>query len=313
MNDEAFDLFPERPAPPERLHFSRLRLMARSPAHFRAAARTETRAMRGGVAAHVAALGGQVIVYPGERRGLSWEGFRRVMHGAEPYLYDGARTGRAWAAAKEEAGGAPILTTDEAPAAIAAREMQRARKARGQYPAVVVTPSEYEEASRIADAVFAHRTARDLIERSERETYAEWTYLGRDCGGTRDLVGSDHVGELKLTRCSEPGRFGRDALWRGYHAQLAWYLPSLKPAPWKPDAFIIAVESEAPHVVTVFDLPPETLEQGERLVRTWMEQLATCEASDEWPGYVQTTVPLVIETDFELTGFGEDEEVDDAA
>ena len=45
MTDDVFDLFPDEPRV-ERLHFSRLRLMARSPAHYRAAARTETRAMR---------------------------------------------------------------------------------------------------------------------------------------------------------------------------------------------------------------------------------------------------------------------------
>jgi hypothetical protein len=36
-----FDLFPEPPPAPEKLHFSRLRLMARSPAHYKAAACTD--------------------------------------------------------------------------------------------------------------------------------------------------------------------------------------------------------------------------------------------------------------------------------
>lgn len=313
MTDDVFDLFPDEPRV-ERLHFSRLRLMARSPAHYRAAARTETRAMRGGIASHVAALGGQVIVYPGERRGLAWEGFRRVMGGAEPYIYDGPRTGKAWAAAKEEAGHRPILTSDEAPAALAARAMQEARRARGEYPAAVVTPTEYEEAQRIADAVHAHGTARDLIEHAKRETYHEWTFAGRDCAGTMDLRGRDYVCELKRTRCSEPGRFARDALWRAYHAQLVWYGHSFDTAstPWAPSLFIIAVESEAPHVVTVFELDETAIAQGEQMLRGWLERLAVCEASDEWPGYVQSTVPLRVETDFELVGF-DDEEADDAA
>ena len=307
-----FDLFPEPPPTPDRLHFSRLRLMARSPAHYKAAARTETRAMRGGVALHVLALGGELIVYPDRRTGLAWDGFRRVMGGAEPYIYDGPRTGKAWAAAKEEAGRMPILTSTELPAAFAAREVQARRRAEGQYPAAVVTPTEYDAARRVADAVLGHSGARDLIEHAQRETYREWSYLGRDCAGTLDIRGADYLCELKQTRCSEPSRFARDAIWRAYHAQLAWYLHAIDDAPWTPDVFVIAVESEAPHVVTVFEVPSETLLAGEQMVRGWMERLAVCEASNEWPGYVQSTVPLRIESDFELVGFDE-EEADDAA
>jgi hypothetical protein len=51
------------------------------------------------------------------------------------------------------------------------------------------------------------------------------------------------------------------------------------------------VEPVEPYVVTVLRAEEDVLELGRRCVRLWMEQLLTCEAANQWPGYTQGIVP----------------------
>lgn len=65
------------PRNPE-LHFSSLKNIARSPAHYRAGLDrqfVETPAMRFGTLVHAMVLGGDYVVYDGERRGKAWSEF----------------------------------------------------------------------------------------------------------------------------------------------------------------------------------------------------------------------------------------------
>lgn len=66
------------------LHFSTLKLMAKSPAHVKAAIDNEwapTRAMNLGTLIHSLVLGGDVVVYEGQRRGKAWEAFEEEHDG----------------------------------------------------------------------------------------------------------------------------------------------------------------------------------------------------------------------------------------
>lgn len=63
----------------ERLHYSALRQMAKSPAHYRAYARqqlVQTPEMRFGVLVHALLLGGEYVVYDGKRCGGAWKLFK---------------------------------------------------------------------------------------------------------------------------------------------------------------------------------------------------------------------------------------------
>jgi hypothetical protein len=44
--------------------------------------------------------------------------------------------------------------------------------------------------------------------------------------------------------------------------------------------------------VTVMRLAPAALDHGARSVRLWLERLKACEASDSWPGYVQSEAEM---------------------
>ena len=203
-----------------------------------------------------------------------------ILGGDGPVIYDGTRRGKAWEAFRDEHAGAEIVTASEA-----------------------------EAAESIIRAVRQHDHAMDLLTSGVAKRRLYWDYLGRACSGEPDVHGR-YLVDLKTTKCAEPGRFTRDAIWRAYHAQLAWYRAGMVLSGLEPPtaAFIVAVETSAPYPVTVLRLTERAIEQGDRLCRVWMERLLACEASGEWPGYVQSAVDLdVPDDDLDLT-FGDDEE-----
>ncbi len=287
------------------LHFSRLRLMALSPAHYAAYAQTEpTPAMRFGTAVHALALGGDLIRYDGERKGNAWAAFKALVDGAEYYVFDGTHRGKAWEWAKEEAAGRVIVTSEDLGLAEQAAAVQARRREAGRYDAVIVTTSEYDQAQRCAESLRSSPIARDLLE-GQTEVPLRWEWLGRPCAGQLDVIHAGGVVDLKTTTKAEPAWFQRHALGMAYHAQLAWYAEGARQHGHVGTAHhIVAVESKAPYAVTGFRLTPRAVEEGEKMVRAWMERLLACEASDEWPAYCQSVVDLDVDRDFELL-FGE--------
>jgi hypothetical protein len=174
--------------------------------------------------------------------------------------------------------------------------------------AEILSASDYERATRMAEAVSVHADAMRVLTGTQEQTIL-WKQQGRDCRATPDNRTIEFVTELKTTKDSQPDKFTRQAIWMGYHAQLAWYMQAmLQSGKGLPrEAFIVAVESSAPYPVTVLRLTKRALEMGERLVRLWWERLRACEESGEWPAYVQNIVDLDVPEDDELI-FGDDVE-----
>jgi hypothetical protein len=194
-------------------------------------------------------------------------------------IYDGVRRGKEWESFKADHDGKEILSRSESSDAIA-----------------------------LAEAVERHRDAMALLREGEQEKRLEWEFLGRNCAGTPDVRHADRIVDLKTTRCSEPGRFVRDATFRLYHAQLAWYLDgvTLSGVGTPREAWIVAVESTPPYPVTVLKLTDNALNAGRRACRLWMERLLACEAADSWPGYCEAAVDFDVAEDVELSFGGEE-------
>jgi hypothetical protein len=168
----------------------------------------------------------------------------------------------------------------------------------------ILIPSEVEAVEGMAEAVKAHPVARDLI-CGVQEQPIKWQFAGRDCLSTPDNVQlfADHkvLVELKACHTSQPDRFMKHARWMYYHAQLAFYAEALArtmqyaPTPVT-ERYIIAVEMEAPHCVTVIRHTDSMLQAGERAWRKWFEALRVCEESGYFPGYTDGIVDWVDET-----------------
>ncbi len=198
------------------------------------------------------------------------------------------------------------------PAAFSVWEGVRRGKAWDEFAAAhpdqeIVSGSEMEAAANIAEAIVADEAGRELLT-GEREREIRWQFAGRDCAGRPDVFNKARVVDLKTTTDAHPERFARTALRLGYHAQLAWYQDGLTAAGIcaPEEAYIVAVETKPPYVVTRFKLTDRALDFGRRCYALWWEQLMVCERSGLWPGYSEATVPLDSPEDLNLVIDGEE-------
>ncbi len=159
--------------------------------------------------------------------------------------------------------------------------------------ALILTRRELAKAEGMAKAVRADKEAMRVLD-GVREQTMEWRQNGRLCRGTPDVRGAGFITELKSGETSDPRRFAYKVKQFCYHGQLAWYGDgSVLAGNEDPkDYYVVAVEAAAPHVVTVFRMTKNAIDQGRRLARLWFERLLVCEATNEWPPYVQSIVDL---------------------
>jgi hypothetical protein len=175
--------------------------------------------------------------------------------------------------------------------------------------ALILSRSEYARADGMAKAVRANADAMRVLD-GEREKTFTWKLQGRLCRGTPDVRTSTFITELKTGETADPRFFPFKVRRFCYHGQLAWYSDGavLAGLPDPQEHYVVAVEAAPPHVVTVFRILPETIEQGRRIARLWFERLLQCEAAGQWPGYSQSIVDLSLDDQaFELGDAGGDE------
>jgi hypothetical protein len=243
-----------------RIHFSRLKLMSRSPAHYHANVRKFSPSFALGRATHSYILEDEskLVVYEGRR-------------------YDGMKYPKS---------DGPVKAYLDWKATVPSGVQ-------------IVSSAEMWDVRGMRMAIDRHPTARGLLT-GFREEYIQWESAdGHPCAGTPDVWrirdGQLDVTELKTDDCVEPGSFRSAALRYSYHAQLCWYatgimLRSLDPPPRLGKLSIVAVESSAPYCVTVVELDENDIAEGNALWRGWLARLAQCEALGEWPGYTSETI-----------------------
>lgn len=291
-------------SPDKTVHYSALKAMARSPRHYVHACTKQTeptRAMRVGTAVHARVLGTR----PGQRLAV-WEGKTRNDKGYKD-----------WAARQE---GAEILTQPEwldaeGPAeAVLADPVARTILGLRNDTDATISSIAHSTACEIG-AMMTH-TGNPV----RYEVPLTWTDNGIPYSTSGiDIIGPGYIAELKTTTNAEPEHFQRHAIKMLYNAQLAHYrmgcaasavhysADHLDGVPWVPkDLYIIAVEVDPPHCVTVLQLTPEVIDHGERCVRAWQERLKVCADSGVYPGYSQSVVPFALpEWMAEMEGFDE--------
>lgn len=236
-----------------RVNWSNLKLMAKSPAHYRfnqLKKRAGTDAMKVGRATHVAvfepeAFASTCVLWDGgTRRGKEWDKFKAAHEGREilteveheKCVAIGAAVRADATAAQYLAGGKSELTilwTHTVPAV-------------GQLPGY-------------------------SIDAKARVDFAA------DVGALVDL---------KTTRDASPEGFGRDSWRLGYHAQAAIYSDAYFAVTGRRLPYVlVAVESEAPYAVQTYRVPDIALELGREHYRGLMDRLALCRSENRWPAY----------------------------
>jgi hypothetical protein len=141
----------------------------------------------------------------------------------------------------------------------------------------------------MCEAVLQHEHAPRVLfgAGTQREQRVEVERDGMVVQGRPDVFSPTTIVELKTCRTAEPYRLMRDASQRHYHAQLAWYADLLAEAGRATisEAYIVAVESQRPHPVTVLRLTSGALELGRATWRHWWGTMLACCREGQWPGY----------------------------
>jgi hypothetical protein len=154
--------------------------------------------------------------------------------------------------------------------------------------ATILSEAEYERCLAIRDAVRSHPVAGEYLD-SPGE--AEKTLLWTDpdtliaCKARLDWLMPGTVVDLKTTKAIDQRRFARTCADFAYHGQAAFYSAGAEAETDQPHGFVfIAVESDAPHDVAVYELDDDSRWAGECLVGSLLAKLKACRESGDWPG-----------------------------
>lgn len=154
----------------------------------------------------------------------------------------------------------------------------------------VVSLEDMEALKGMAEAVFAHDAASEMLKQAETEVSALWeSDLGPLLQGRLDLwiESACLFADLKSTKSAHPRAFARDAVKYGIFAQMAMYRDGVKAItgkePYMPQ--VIACEKDEPFVVAVYQIEDDALEFGREQYRNALKLLGRCELEYSWPAY----------------------------
>lgn len=157
----------------------------------------------------------------------------------------------------------------------------------------IITEEEMALAQAMASAVRGDALAMRYLESGEPEVSMRWQIAvdaeTRACRGRADWItyidGKPVVVGLKTARDCRAFPFGAAAYKLGYHLQWAFYFDGFVALTGNEPAMKeIVVESDAPHDVTVYDIPQDVIEQGRADYQALLVTLVQCEREDHWPG-----------------------------
>ena len=153
----------------------------------------------------------------------------------------------------------------------------------------MLKPAHWDLVPRIRDAVLANADARAIIEGASCELSGVWT---DECGVRAKCrldalnPGIGVLADLKTCVDARPAAFGRQVDDLRYYRQAAFYLRGAA-ALGRPerDWVFIAVEKDPPYGVWVHELAPHWLGLGEDEVDGLLARYVACAGADDWPGY----------------------------
>ncbi len=157
----------------------------------------------------------------------------------------------------------------------------------------ILTSSEADPCLALASVVTSDERAMSVLE-GTREQTIRWHIGGRACEGTPDVLGLNYVSDLKLTNDANPNKLPHHARRMGWTAQLPWYGDgAIKNGVSIEHHYLVAVEAKWPFPPpVVYELEPNTVDEGRRFYRLLYERARTCEESGVFPGYAEYIVPI---------------------
>ncbi len=270
-NDRAAKYVDPREIP---TRFTLLKLLALSPAHYRAGCQRE---QDDSLASRLSSLSGARDRKDCYRFGTAVHG---LIDDKEIAVYKGGRRDpriKAWQEFQAEAFGRGCVE--------------------------ILNEAEMVKAQRVADAIRANKdAARLLFDGTTREKRIDWTFCGKPTRSTPDARGKYHASDLKTAVTAHPEMFRRQGLKLFYHCQGALYADAIEEETGSrpSDVNLIVVEKSDPFPVSVLRITDRALEAGSKLNRLWIEHLLACERANEWPEYLQQIGSFDLDEDLGL-------------
>jgi exodeoxyribonuclease VIII len=171
--------------------------------------------------------------------------------------------------------------------------------------AAIIDADDFRRISAMADAVHSHHVAGPILASEGRKVEVSFAWsedvdgIETPVKGRADLIsrigGESLVVDVKTTRDASPRGFAREVANFRYMEQAALYLRGLNScAPAQRSWRWIAVESEAPFAVTVFEPFPSDIFEAEARVIEWLRVWERCVRTDHWPAYTNCVEPLIL-------------------
>ena len=160
-----------------------------------------------------------------------------------------------------------------------------------------VSADENERLGNIASAVSLNRAATELLSGGRAEVPLKWSGVEYGAAGGRvDYCGDGYFLDLKTSAQIDPRNFARSVAMYGYDVQLGWYAEGLAHVTGSEcgTAYIIAIESAAPHDVAVYRMDAAAIQQGRATARAIAARYRLCEAAGKFAGQVEGVADLAL-------------------
>lgn len=239
-------------------------------------------------------------LYHSDRGSLSSSGARTLLEPGGPAVFahrrahpptpsDAFDLGHAVHTAVLGEGGVFVDTGFDAWTTKAAKEARDTAREAGRIP---LRSNDYAKVMAMRDAVLAHPLGEILFAdgRPELSIYHHDELTGVRLRARPDwMPATDRpmIVDLKTAVSADPSEFVRKSVPAyGYHQQDPWYRDAVRAAGIgdDPQFLFVLVEKDAPHLVSVVELPTEAVALGRSLNRPAIDLYAQCTERDEWPG-----------------------------
>ena len=167
----------------------------------------------------------------------------------------------------------------------------------------ILKTQDYARCIAMGEAVRRNSVMRELLDGiGGNELSFVWRDTDTDvwCKGRIDhfgrLWGNAAIADVKTTMDASPRGWAREVARYQYHVQAAMYLDALDTIePVVERKFLwLALESEPPYAVGLYEPDFEAIEQGRKSYKHWLELWAECRRSGTWPGYEMAIQSLML-------------------
>jgi PDDEXK-like domain of unknown function (DUF3799) len=151
---------------------------------------------------------------------------------------------------------------------------------------IILSASDYEAVEGMSQSVLIHETASKLLAAGDPEVTVYTDIEGIPAKARLDWYRNGIILDLKTTQAADPESFSRSCANFGYSLQAAFYMDCCAAAGLEAHTLIfITVESSAPYLVSCYEFDELSLDYGRDHYRTALNKYRECLALNEFPGF----------------------------